>query len=339
MEAAEACRDAWESIRVSNQAALRARATRLSQAELTAAEAATEMLKGTGFNLVEVTRLFLLNPMNKPTHKITLASAGIEFRTFLSAEVKAKTMSSALEENLRIAQQSFTNFCGEKLHVHEVNGGQIEAWLRSKTGREGDQIKRKTWNNLRGDINRFFTWSMNKSRCWCTQNPVEDVVHFKKAELNRTEPERMDVSVCRELMAIASAGVPPDRQVFKEKWRIALELLDEIKPQLPAYQALVFDAGYGVILPLLGVLEKRGEPYVAQVPGNIAAWPKDARASVAQADRGRPTRHAKVQDPDMRALTTARSNTTSLISPRTPRLKSWCDWFTSAGPSSKTTNS
>lgn len=102
---------------------------------------------------------------------------------------------------------------------------------------------------------------------------------------------------------MARAGVPPDRRVFKEKWRIALELLDEIKPQLPAYQALVFDAGYGVILPLLAELEKRGEPYVAQVPGNIAAWPMDALATVAQADRGRPAKHAKVQDPDRRALT------------------------------------
>ncbi|MEN9841122.1 MAG: hypothetical protein RL376_922 [Verrucomicrobiota bacterium] len=106
------------------------------------------------------------------------------------------------------------------------------------------------------------------------------------------DPERM-----------ARAGVPPDKQVFKEKWRIALELLDEIKPQLPAYQALVFDAGYGVILPLLAELEKRGEPYVAQVPGNIAAWPMDAVATVAQARLGRPARHAKVQDPDVQPLT------------------------------------
>ncbi|MBC8009693.1 MAG: hypothetical protein H7067_06325 [Burkholderiales bacterium] len=57
LEAAEACRDGWESIRVSNHAALRARATRLSQAELTAAEAATEMQKGTGFNLAKVVLL------------------------------------------------------------------------------------------------------------------------------------------------------------------------------------------------------------------------------------------------------------------------------------------
>lgn len=102
---------------------------------------------------------------------------------------------------------------------------------------------------------------------------------------------------------MARAGVPPDKQVFRAKWRIALELLDEIKPQLPAYQALVFDAGYGVILPLLVELEKRGEPYVAQVPGNIAAWPMDAVATVAQAKLGRPAKHAKVHDPDVQPLT------------------------------------
>jgi SRSO17 transposase len=102
---------------------------------------------------------------------------------------------------------------------------------------------------------------------------------------------------------MARAGVPPDKQVFREKWRIAVELLDEMKPQLPAYQALVFDAGYGVILPLLTELEKRGEPYVAQVLGNIAAWPMDAVATVAQAQRGRPSKHAKVQNPDVQPLT------------------------------------
>lgn len=93
------------------------------------------------------------------------------------------------------------------------------------------------------------------------------------------------------------AGVPPGAQRFREKWRIALELLDEMKAQLPAYQAIVFDAGYGVVLPLLAELEKRSEPYVAQVPGNVAAWPAEAVARVVRAAVGRPRRHAVVQDP------------------------------------------
>jgi SRSO17 transposase len=99
-----------------------------------------------------------------------------------------------------------------------------------------------------------------------------------------------------DVARMTRAGVPPAAQRFKEKWRIALDLLDEMKPQLPAYQALVFDAGYGVALPLLAELEKRGEPYVAQVPGNVAAWPADAVATIPPATRGRPRRHAVVQD-------------------------------------------
>jgi len=99
-----------------------------------------------------------------------------------------------------------------------------------------------------------------------------------------------------DAVRMTKAGVPPATQHFREKWRIALDLLDEMKPQLPAYQAVVFDAGYGVVLPLLAELEKRGEPYVAQVPGNVAAWPADAVASVVRAAVGRPRQHAVVRD-------------------------------------------
>lgn len=101
---------------------------------------------------------------------------------------------------------------------------------------------------------------------------------------------------------MTKAGVPADAQAFREKWRIARALLDEMKPQLPAYQAIVFDAGYGVVQPLLAELEKRQEPYVAQVPGNIAAWPAEAVATLNPARRGRPRQQAIVRDPVMHPL-------------------------------------
>ncbi|WP_342750668.1 IS701 family transposase [Termitidicoccus mucosus] len=101
---------------------------------------------------------------------------------------------------------------------------------------------------------------------------------------------------------MSRAGVPPAEQRFREKWRLALDLLDEMKPQLPAYQAIVFDAGYGVVQSLLAELEKQAEPYVAQVPGNIAAWPAAAVATLKPARRGRPRQHAIVQDPAMHPL-------------------------------------
>lgn len=103
------------------------------------------------------------------------------------------------------------------------------------------------------------------------------------------DPERM-----------TQAGVPVEAQRFREKWRIALDLLDEMKPQLPAYEAIVCDAGYGVILPLLAELEKRHEPYVAQVPSNVSAWPATATAILVQPAVGRPRQHAVVRDPTVK---------------------------------------
>jgi len=102
---------------------------------------------------------------------------------------------------------------------------------------------------------------------------------------------------------MTKAGVPVAAQTFQEKWRIALDLLSAMKPQLPAYKAIVFDAGYGVIQPLLAALETQGEPYVAQVPGNIAAWPAEAEAKLERSGPGRPRQHAKVEDPAVKPLT------------------------------------
>lgn len=103
------------------------------------------------------------------------------------------------------------------------------------------------------------------------------------------------------------AGVPSKARTFREKWRLALELLDAMKTQLPVYGAIVFDAGYGVVLPLLAELEARGEHYVAQIPGNVAAWPANVRAVPGKPGaNGRPRLHARVEDPKLKPKTAAR---------------------------------
>ncbi len=90
---------------------------------------------------------------------------------------------------------------------------------------------------------------------------------------------------------------------FREKWRIALELLDVMKSQLPEYEAIIIDAGYGVVLPLLAEVEKRKEPYVAQVPSNVVAWLLNAQAALKEPKtKGRPAKHAIVNDKSVKAL-------------------------------------
>jgi SRSO17 transposase len=98
---------------------------------------------------------------------------------------------------------------------------------------------------------------------------VGDTVHF---------PALAQLYLPREWIEDRSrldkAGVPLERRKFREKWKIGLELLDRIKGQVD-YRALVFDAGYGEIGPLLEQLEERGEPYLAQVPRSHCYWPVD----------------------------------------------------------------
>ncbi|XAE56964.1 hypothetical protein OH491_01825 [Termitidicoccus mucosus] len=51
-----------------------------------------------------------------------------------------------------------------------------------------------------------------------------------------------------------------------------------------------------MVQPLLAKLERRDEPYVAQVPGNNAAWPLETQATLESTGRGRLRPHAIVRD-------------------------------------------
>ena len=68
------------------------------------------------------------------------------------------------------------------------------------------------------------------------------------------------------------AGVPEDKQGFREKWKLALELLDRVSAELP-YEAIVMDAGYGEIRAFLHALDQREQCFVAQIPESHCFWP------------------------------------------------------------------
>jgi SRSO17 transposase len=97
------------------------------------------------------------------------------------------------------------------------------------------------------------------------------------------------------------AGIPPGCQSFREKWKIALELLDELTPEVEP-EAVVCDAGYGEIREFLGDLDARGHVFVAQVPEHHSFWPADI-AVIEEANRmGRPRRFPRVADPRAQPL-------------------------------------
>ncbi|WP_030797634.1 transposase, partial [Streptomyces griseus] len=70
------------------------------------------------------------------------------------------------------------------------------------------------------------------------------------------------------------AGVPDD-VVHKEKWRLALGLLDTLAEWQLKAPVVVADAGYGVSTPFRLGLQERGLSYVLALNGKEVAHPED----------------------------------------------------------------
>ena len=90
-----------------------------------------------------------------------------------------------------------------------------------------------------------------------------------------------------------TAGVPDD-VVFKRKWEIGLELLDDALSWGLAPRLAVADAGYGDCAAFRDALVARGCPYLVGLSGQQLAWPpgSNPRPPRASTRPGRkPTRH------------------------------------------------
>jgi SRSO17 transposase len=87
----------------------------------------------------------------------------------------------------------------------------------------------------------------------------------------------------------AGAKLPDDAR-HREKWRLALDMLDEMTgawglPKLP----VVADSGYGDVTAFRLGLEDRGLDYIAAVSPDLAAYPAEAApATPPYSGRGRP---------------------------------------------------
>lgn len=97
------------------------------------------------------------------------------------------------------------------------------------------------------------------------------------------------------------AGVPEACQVFREKWKLALELLDELAAEVEA-EVVVCDAGYGEVKEFLRELDARGQTFVAQIPESHSFWPADVAVMTGVNPTGRPRRFPQVADPQARPL-------------------------------------
>jgi SRSO17 transposase len=73
----------------------------------------------------------------------------------------------------------------------------------------------------------------------------------------------------------ARAGIPDDQR-HRTKWRLALDMLDELAGWGLVPPVVVADAGYGITAAFREELTARGWPYVVQVQGDLTAHPAEA---------------------------------------------------------------
>src|SRR3954467_259802 len=113
----------------------------------------------------------------------------------------------------------------------------------------------------------------------------------------RVLPERWDDACAASPEAAAAirgrrarAGIPADVR-HREKWRLALEMVDELAGWGLAPPVVVADAGYGDIAAFRDGLTARGRAWVVQVQGVLSAHPDSALpALVPSSGRARPSR-------------------------------------------------
>jgi SRSO17 transposase len=67
----------------------------------------------------------------------------------------------------------------------------------------------------------------------------------------------------------------PEAVEFREKWRIALDLLDEALARGSQSRVVLADAGYGNITEFRDGLRERALPYLVAVPGATVVWSPD----------------------------------------------------------------
>ena len=218
LEDAEIQRDTWELERISAAAAMRPKITRLTQNELVEAEACLEMLKGSGFSLIDATKAFLRNPPAAPC-ELTFVDAAAQFLAARKAYISAAQFGNYETVVRRFGASVKPNRLLRKIETRDV-----EVWLESL------DVGAKSWNNYRADLSGVFNWFANPPRKWVSENPVASVARHRKRDTLPGLPEILPVERCAALMEYLEtekphwccyfalclfAGIRPDGEISK----------------------------------------------------------------------------------------------------------------------------
>ncbi len=98
-----------------------------------------------------------------------------------------------------------------------------------------------------------------------------------------------------DVKRMKASGVPERRFAFQEKWRLALDLLDQFRKDV-AHECILCDAGYGQSKDFLRELDKRNECFIAQIPASMNFWSADVVTTKNHFKTGRPAEFETVKD-------------------------------------------
>jgi len=263
LEDAQAVQADWELERLQVAASLRPKVTRLTNADLVNAEAAIELLKGSGLSLLAAAKHALLN---RPTD-----GSGIPYSEALKRFLEEKTgfISPSQHENYRLVGRRFGEFVGP-LTLGEISTDHVLHWLKSL------DVGKKTWNSYRADLSGIFSWFCADPRCWLAKNPVIGVPRHKARALRKGIPDRLAVEDCRKLMLHLEERQPAWCTFF------ALALFAGIRPDMHAGELFklaraleqdpvekYFANGFIHLTP---ELTKDARPRQTTIHQNLAAW-------------------------------------------------------------------
>ena len=154
--------------------------TTLTRAQIDSAELAYTKL-GETYTLEEAISYFLENH-RAPEYTITLTKAQGYYLDDLEGQgMRARTIQS--RGSLLVNLSDYL----EDPEVHLMTQAKVESFLRSRRNKDGEKIKRKTWNNYRNDLFHFFAWSkeadLTTHRPWTFKNPCEGIRVFSNKQV------------------------------------------------------------------------------------------------------------------------------------------------------------
>ncbi len=162
---------------------VKARTTRLSEAQLAEAEAAFSTLSGRSLSAAVSWYLTHYRPPVTPT---TIETAVKAFLAERGQHVRARVLAD-YKRTLGYLEKAFPGGL-----VHEITTARIQEFLASRN------VGKKRLNNLRGDLHAFFGYCRMMPREWIQNNPVTPIPQFR---ITRGLPTVITAKQAADLMA------------------------------------------------------------------------------------------------------------------------------------------